>query len=59
MSKICCDELRVYRSIFDNVKMSEYSPEIKEMTTFRHCERYEFLFCPFCGKTQPLVEYDE
>ena len=55
MSKMCCDELRDYRAIFDNVKMSEYSPETKEMTTFRHCERYEFLFCPFCGTSQFFV----
>ena len=52
---VCCADLRVYRSVMDNVRMSVYDTDTKEMVVTTHEDRYPFTFCPFCGTSQFFV----
>ena len=57
MSRVwCCEEFYEYKSITDNIKMSEYSPETKEMSTVLFKDRFDFRFCPFCGRDYDSYE---
>ena len=50
MSEYCCEELKNFRSVNDNVRIVTHDQRTGTTIeqTFKH--KWNFKFCPFCGE---------